>query len=140
MSRTRFFGAHRTEKAERVAGLILTKNSGAPEEIRTPDPQIRSLVLYPAELRALLCQARTGKRGRGGRGIAKGSLRRWQGFGSGPRTEAGGERPIRSLGDGMLGRHRLRRSNAVRSPHESLFFYLRLKGTKLPIQSSFLAN
>ena len=25
---------------------------GAPEEIRTPDPQIRSLVLYPAELRA----------------------------------------------------------------------------------------
>jgi hypothetical protein len=27
---------------------------GAPEEIRTPDPQIRSLVLYPAELRALL--------------------------------------------------------------------------------------
>ena len=24
--------------------------SGAPEEIRTPDPQIRSLVLYPAEL------------------------------------------------------------------------------------------
>ena len=28
-----------------------TKNNGAPEEIRTPDPQIRSLVLYPAELR-----------------------------------------------------------------------------------------
>jgi hypothetical protein len=27
--------------------------NGAPEEIRTPDPQIRSLVLYPAELRAL---------------------------------------------------------------------------------------
>jgi hypothetical protein len=27
-------------------------NAGAPEEIRTPDPQIRSLVLYPAELRA----------------------------------------------------------------------------------------
>src|SRR6185369_7428525 len=26
--------------------------SGAPGEIRTPDPQIRSLVLYPAELRA----------------------------------------------------------------------------------------
>ena len=25
---------------------------GAPEEIRTPDPQIRSLVLYPAELPA----------------------------------------------------------------------------------------
>src|SRR6202007_516315 len=28
--------------------------NGAPEEIRTPDPQIRSLVLYPAELRARL--------------------------------------------------------------------------------------
>ena len=28
-------------------------SAGAPEEIRTPDPQIRSLVLYPAELRAL---------------------------------------------------------------------------------------
>jgi hypothetical protein len=26
--------------------------TGAPEELRTPDPQIRSLVLYPAELRA----------------------------------------------------------------------------------------
>ena len=28
--------------------------NGAPERIRTSDPQIRSLVLYPAELRALL--------------------------------------------------------------------------------------
>ena len=28
--------------------------SGAPERIRTSDPQIRSLVLYPAELRALM--------------------------------------------------------------------------------------
>ena len=26
--------------------------SGAPEETRTPNPQIRSLVLYPIELRA----------------------------------------------------------------------------------------
>src|SRR5215831_6832818 len=34
---------------------------GAPEEIRTPDPQIRSLVLYPAELRARLAH-RAGKR------------------------------------------------------------------------------
>ena len=25
---------------------------GAPGEIRTPDPQVRSLILYPAELRA----------------------------------------------------------------------------------------
>ena len=36
---------------------------GAPGEIRTPDPQIRSLVLYPAELRALM--PLPGKRGRG---------------------------------------------------------------------------
>jgi hypothetical protein len=27
-----------------------TKENGAPEKIRTPDPQIRSLMLYPAEL------------------------------------------------------------------------------------------
>ncbi len=32
--------------------------NGAPEEIRTPDPQIRSLVLYPAELRAPLTPRR----------------------------------------------------------------------------------
>jgi hypothetical protein len=32
--------------------------TGAPEEIRTPDPQIRSLVLYPAELRARMLPAR----------------------------------------------------------------------------------
>ena len=37
--------------------------SGAPEEIRTPDPQIRSLVLYPAELRARISLAE----GAGGR-------------------------------------------------------------------------
>lgn len=34
----------------RSARFCMEKN-GAPEEIRTPDPQIRSLVLYPAELR-----------------------------------------------------------------------------------------
>ena len=33
--------------------FIFLYGNGAPEEIRTPDPQIRSLVLYPAELRAL---------------------------------------------------------------------------------------
>jgi hypothetical protein len=32
----------------------VTDSVGAPEKIRTPDPQIRSLVLYPTELRALL--------------------------------------------------------------------------------------
>ena len=38
---------------------------GAPEEIRTPDPQIRSLVLYPAELRALDSAAGIRPTGRG---------------------------------------------------------------------------
>jgi hypothetical protein len=33
-------------------------NGGAPGEIRTPDPQVRSLVLYPAELRAHMKQKR----------------------------------------------------------------------------------
>ncbi len=37
---------------------------GAPEEIRTPDPQIRSLVLYPAELRARWLPGRQRGRGR----------------------------------------------------------------------------
>jgi hypothetical protein len=32
------------------------QGAGAPGEIRTPDPQIRSLVLYPAELRARVAQ------------------------------------------------------------------------------------
>src|SRR5262249_152684 len=35
-------------------GIKKNPSAGAPEEIRTPDPQIRSLVLYPAELRARL--------------------------------------------------------------------------------------
>ena len=42
------------EKSSVANISIRTKAYGAPEEIRTPDPQIRSLVLYPAELRALL--------------------------------------------------------------------------------------
>ncbi len=44
-------------------GCVLVGKNGAPEEIRTPAPQIRSLVLYPAELRV---------RGRNGRN-------RWRG-------------------------------------------------------------
>ena len=39
--------------------------SGAPERIRTADPQIRSLVLYPAELRALDSAAENRPAGRG---------------------------------------------------------------------------
>src|SRR4051794_23264067 len=65
--------------------------SGAPEEIRTPDPQIRSLVLYPAELRARFSQAFPGARPTNAacirqrfqrsrkRAIATGSSRAWQG-------------------------------------------------------------
>jgi hypothetical protein len=36
----------------RTEMFVVLYANGAPEEIRTPDPQIRSLVLYPAELRA----------------------------------------------------------------------------------------
>jgi hypothetical protein len=42
--------ASQTGAAIEPANLV--NENGAPEEIRTPDPQIRSLVLYPAELRA----------------------------------------------------------------------------------------
>ena len=38
--------------SDRLLSGIINGFDGAPEEIRTPDPQIRSLVLYPAELRA----------------------------------------------------------------------------------------
>ncbi len=34
-------------------GREIADVGGAPGEIRTPNPQIRSLVLYPVELRAL---------------------------------------------------------------------------------------
>ena len=46
--------------------------SGALGKIRTPDPQIRSLVLYPAELRAL-CSA-----------VEKRSAERWRTIGEAP--------------------------------------------------------
>ena len=46
-------GASRTRHMpSRTTGLWNMKGNGAPERIRTSDPQIRSLVLYPAELRA----------------------------------------------------------------------------------------
>ena len=44
--------ASRHAKAEDWQCIDFIQQNGAPEEIRTPDPQIRSLVLYPAELRA----------------------------------------------------------------------------------------
>ena len=37
---------------------------GAPGEIRTPDPQVRSLVLYPAELRAQIARSKPRQRHR----------------------------------------------------------------------------
>ena len=39
-----------SKKAAEISGLVAWY--GAPGEIRTPDPQVRSLVLYPTELRA----------------------------------------------------------------------------------------
>jgi hypothetical protein len=46
-------GAYRRcpHEASRSDSKEPIEKTGAPEEIRTPDPQIRSLVLYPAELR-----------------------------------------------------------------------------------------
>ena len=41
--------------------LWLLGENGAPGEIRTPGPQIRSLVLYPAELRARMRGAASGR-------------------------------------------------------------------------------
>ena len=38
--------------------FVVLYANGAPERIRTSDPQIRSLVLYPAELRAPLMTGR----------------------------------------------------------------------------------
>src|SRR5712671_683001 len=53
--------AHAGRRLKRKNGGVLQcpvlYRSGAPEEIRTPDPQIRSLVLYPAELRARFHEA-----------------------------------------------------------------------------------
>ena len=43
-------GAHETEKPHTRWGFSVS--NGAPGEIRTPDPNVRSVVLYPAELRA----------------------------------------------------------------------------------------
>src|SRR5580704_15329941 len=45
-------GSQRGKRARQHNNGLCSGVRGAPEEIRTPDPQIRSLVLYPAELRA----------------------------------------------------------------------------------------
>ena len=58
------------------------KAAGAPERIRTSDPQIRSLVLYPAELRALAVASSRPKLWLRNGPIAIGFPMHWQGFGT----------------------------------------------------------
>ena len=83
--RTEFANQQQTEaragKTRTRKNNIFNYLRGAPGEIRTPDPQIRSLVLYPAELRArnpAAVPSFHGRLGRGRREIAIGSWRRWQ--------------------------------------------------------------
>jgi hypothetical protein len=45
------------KKGQRVEPVDLFAIPGAPGRIRTSDPQVRSLVLYPAELRARCAEA-----------------------------------------------------------------------------------
>ena len=58
--------------------ILTRERNGAPGAIRTPDPQIRSLVLYPAELRVRLPCGEGGSlaRGSGGRKRGNAVLRR----------------------------------------------------------------
>ena len=61
-----------------LAFPVLFRN-GAPERIRTSDPQIRSLVLYPAELRAPASPSAHALDGRWRRvGSFTGKRREWQ--------------------------------------------------------------
>ena len=60
-----------TERGVFLRFLMKLEENGAPEEIRTPDPQIRSLVLYPAELRVRAGSGQTACVG----GSLKGPLR-----------------------------------------------------------------
>src|SRR3954447_23887017 len=52
----------RPKRDKKFVSMRKVLSAGAPEEIRTPDPQIRSLVLYPAELRARFSRAFRGAR------------------------------------------------------------------------------
>src|SRR5947209_2869012 len=74
----------------KTAGLALPVlyRSGAPEEIRTPDPQIRSLVLYPAELRARVARAGKAPENSGSAAIAIGFGWGWQVAGPCPERSA----------------------------------------------------
>ena len=55
--------AHLNQLVEGAQLVVRWSKYGAPERIRTSDPQIRSLVLYPAELRARICLFRAGEAG-----------------------------------------------------------------------------
>jgi hypothetical protein len=45
-----------TRYAKSTTQIFHERRNGAPGAIRTPDPQIRSLVLYPAELRVRIAE------------------------------------------------------------------------------------
>src|SRR5712692_4741065 len=77
------------------------------------------------------CQIRTGDRGRGGPGIAKGSVRGWQGCGSGPCVRRRTERPMRSLVTGCRADAGFAAAMAFGRSIEPVF-NPRLKEIKLP--------
>src|SRR5690606_25369349 len=68
--RARWPASPGSPKASPRHEFSLLFENGAPERIRTSDPQIRSLVLYPAELRARLAAGprRAGHLAASGRG------------------------------------------------------------------------
>ena len=78
------------------------KRNGAPERIRTSDPQIRSLMLYPAELRARSVPLKAAWALHVAAPLPHGN--RWRGFFS-PRAAnssgAWGNDPIRRLINGL---------------------------------------
>src|SRR5690242_18786888 len=84
-------GASAITETGRLTKTNLVNEDGAPEEIRTPDPQIRSLVLYPAELRAL--DSAAGNRP-AGLGIAIVLVPHWQGLNGLRRLRSPGQRLV----------------------------------------------
>jgi hypothetical protein len=89
--------------------------NGAPGEIRTPDPQIRSLVLYPAELRARIRLSRAMEREK-----RRGRLAVFLGAGkrklAGARGEAVGARRHRGEPSGLTDARRRRRDPGAKKP------------------------
>src|SRR5437763_6806920 len=92
---------------------------GAPERSRTPNPQIRSLVLYPVELRALMpcrgrrmgrqqllqptSQGKSNGQGRSGWLTGAVDLLRWGGRGGSAREKHDGRHGDDDGGAGRLG-------------------------------------